>query len=296
MPIDYAKLKAWPFQDVEQTYGEHDTILYALGLGLGHDPMDEQQLRFVYEKNLQALPTMPVVLGYPGFWMKDPASGIDWVRLVHGEQSLTLHHPLPPTGTVVGRTRITALVDKGPGKGALVHQERTLHDKASGTLYATLGHVTFCRADGGFSDLPGNGPKGGDPAPAPRPAVPDTPPDLTCDLPTLPQAALIYRLCADPNPLHAEPEVARAAGFPRPILHGLATYGVAGHAILKTLCDYRPARLKSLGVRFSSPVFPGETLRTEIWRTGNEVRFRARVLERDTVVLSHGTASLDPAA
>jgi len=292
VPIDYAKLKAWPFTDVEQAYTEKDSILYALGLGYGHDPMDEQQLQFVYEKDLKALPTLPVVLGYPGFWMKDPASGIDWVRLVHGEQSLTLHQPLPPAGTVIGRSKITALVDKGPGKGALVHQERTIRDKASGALYATLGHVTFCRADGGFSELPGNGPKGGDPAPAPKPATPDTPPDAVCELPTLPQAALIYRLCADPNPLHAEPAVARAAGFPRPILHGLASYGVAGHAILKTYCDYQPARLRSLGVRFSSPVFPGETIRTEMWRQGNALQFRARVVERDVVVLSHGTAEL----
>jgi len=291
--INYARLKAWPFGEIEQSWSEKDSMLYALGLGYGHDPMDEQQLRFVYEKDLQALPTMAVVLGYPGFWMKEPASGIDWVRLVHGEQSLTLHHPLPPTGTVIGRTRVSALVDKGPGKGALVHQERTLHDKASGLHYATLSHVTFCRADGGFSDLPDNGPKGGDPAPAPRPAAPTTPPDAVCELPTLPQAALIYRLCADPNPLHAEPAVARAAGFARPILHGLASYGVAGHAILKTYCDYQPARLMSLGVRFSSPVYPGETLRTEMWRNGSEIRFQARVVERDVIVLSHGMASID---
>jgi acyl dehydratase len=290
--IDYAKLKAWSFKDVEQTYREKDTMLYALGLGLGYDPMDEQQLSFVYEKNLKALPTMAVVLGYPGFWIKDPASGIDWVRIVHGEQSLTLHRPLPVAGTVVGRSRIRALVDKGKDKGALLVQQRALHDKASGELLATLDHVTFCRGDGGFSEIPDNGPKGGDPAPPAKPATPETAPDAICDLPTLPQAALIYRLCADPNPLHAEPAVAKAAGFPRPILHGLATFGVAGHAILKTCCDYDPARLKSLGVRFSAPVYPGETIRTEMWRHGNALQFRARVLERDLLVLSHGTAEV----
>ena len=160
MAIDYAKLKAWSFKDVEQSYSEKDSMLYALGLGVGYDPMDEQQLRFVYEKNLKALPTMAVVLGYPGFWMKDPASGIDWVRIVHGEQSLKLHRPLPASGTVVGRSRIRALVDKGRDKGALVVQERSLHDKASGELLATLEHVTFCRGNGGFSEEPNNGPKG----------------------------------------------------------------------------------------------------------------------------------------
>jgi acyl dehydratase len=291
--IEYAKLKAWSFRDVEQSYGEKDSMLYALGLGVGYDPMDEQQLRFVYEKNLKVLPTMAVVLGYPGFWMKDPASGIDWVRIVHGEQFLKLHRPLPAAGTVVGRSRIRALVDKGRDKGALVVQERSLHDKMSGELLATLEHATFCRGNGGFSEVPNNGPKGGDPAPPAKPATPEGAPDATCDLPTLPQAALIYRLCADPNPLHAEPAVAKAAGFPRPILHGLATYGVAGHAILKTYCDYDPSRLKSLGVRFSAPVFPGETIRTEMWRRGNALQFRARVLERDLIVLSHGTAEVD---
>ena len=292
MAIDYAKLKAWSFKDVEQSYGEKDTMLYALGLGVGYDPMDRQQLDFVYEKNLKVLPTMAVVLGYPGFWMKDPASGIDWVKIVHGEQFLKLHRPLPAAGAVVGRSRIRALVDKGRDKGALVVQERTLHDKASGELLATLEHATFCRGDGGFSEVRGNGPKGGDPAPPAKPVTPEGAPDATCDLPTLPQAALIYRLCADPNPLHAEPAVAKAAGFPRPILHGLATYGVAGHAILRTFCGYDPARLKSLGVRFSAPVFPGETIRTEMWRRGNALQFRARVLERDLIVLSHGTAEV----
>ena len=292
MAIAYASLKAWKFQDVEQTYREKDTMLYALGLGLGYDPMDERQLAFVYEKNLKALPTMAVVLGYPGFWIKDPASGIDWVRIVHGEQSLTLHRPLPVAGTVVGRSRIRALVDKGRDKGALLVQQRTLHDQASGELLATLDHITFCRGDGGFSEIPDNGPKGGDPAPPAKPATPETVPDAICDLPTLPQTALIYRLCADMNPLHAEPAVAKAAGFPRPILHGLATFGVAGHAIVKTYCDYDPARLKSLGLRFSAPVYPGETIRTEMWRRGNALQFRARVLERDLLVLSHGTAEV----
>lgn len=290
--IDYAKLKARVFPDLEHTYDEKDTMLYALGLGYGADPMDEKQLQFVYEKNLKALPTLPVVIASPGFWVKEPDTGIDWVKIVHGEQALKLHRPFPAAGTVVGKLRITALVDKGKGKGALIHQERSITDKASGAPLATIQSVSFGRGDGGFSEQPGNGPKGGDPSPAPKPATPDSAPEAVCDLPTLPQAALIYRLCADRNPLHAEPAIATAAGFPRPILHGLATYGVAGHAILKTCCDYDPARLTGLSVRFSAPVFPGETIRTEMWREGNTVRFRARVLERDIVVLSRGTAEI----
>ncbi len=285
MAIDYDRIKNWPFAEVVQTYTEKDSILYALGVGYGHDPMDEAQLRFVYEKNLLAAPTMPVVLGYPGFWMKDPASGIDWVKIVHGDQALRLHRPIPAAGTVIGRTCVKAVVDKGRDKGALVILERTVIDKASGMLLATLDHTTFCRGDGGFGK--------GDEAPPPPPAVPEGAPDASCDLPTLPQAALIYRLCADPNPLHADPAVARAAGFPRPILHGLCTYGVAGHAILKTFCGYAPERLRGLSVRFSAPVYPGETIRTEMWRRGGTIFFRSRAIERDVVVLNNGVATID---
>jgi acyl dehydratase len=123
--------------------------------------------------------------------------------------------------------------------------------------------------------------------------LPDRPPDLVCDLPTRPEAALLYRLAGgDMNPLHADPQVAGAAGFPRPILHGLATFGVAGHAILKTLCGYDPARLASLSCRYSAPVFPGETIRTELWRDGGVVSFRARVAGRDAVALNNGRAEL----
>jgi acyl dehydratase len=292
MAIDYRRLRDWPLADVEQTYDWTDSALYALGVGYGHDPMDERQLRFVYEEDMVAAPTMPVVLATHGFWVKEQNTGIDWVKVLHGEQSLTIHRPIPVAATVIGSTRVKGIVDKGRDKGAILVQERTLHDKATGELLATLEHLTFCRGDGGFSEQPDNGPRGGDPAPAPKPATPDTAPDQVCDLPTMPQAALIYRLCADLNPLHADPKVAKAAGFPRPILHGLASFGVAGHAIVKSCCDYDPTRLKSIGLRFSGPVFPGETLRTEMWRQGNRIQFRARSVERDVIVLSHGVAEI----
>ena len=284
MPIDYDKIKNWPFPEIEYAYTAKDCMLYALGVGYGHDPMDEAQLQFVYEKNLRVAPTMPVVMGHPGFWMMNPAAGIDWVKIVHGEQALRIHRSIPASGTVIGRTRVKAIVDKGKDKGALVYLERSIVDKTSGTVLVTLDHVTFCRGDGGGGKS--------DPAPPPPPAVPEGTPDAICDLPTLPQAALIYRLCADPNPLHADPAVAKAAGFPRPILHGLCTYGVAGHAVLKTYCGYDPAKLTALSVRFSSPVFPGETIRTEMWRKDDTVLFRSRVLGRDVVVLNNCVATI----
>jgi acyl dehydratase len=285
MAIDYDKIKNWHFPEIEQTYTAKDSILYALGVGYGHDPMDEAQLQFVYEKNLRAAPTMPVVMAHPGFWMMNPATGIDWVKIVHGEQALRIHRSIPVSGTVIGRMRVKAIVDKGKDKGALVYQERSIVDKASGAVLATLDHVTFCRADGGIGKS--------DPAPPAPPALPEGAPEASCDLPTLPQAALIYRLCADPNPLHAEPAVAKAAGFSRPILHGLCTYGVAGHAILKTFCAYQPEKLSGLSVRFSAPVYPGETIRTDMWRRGSTVLFRSRAIERDVVVLNNGVATLN---
>lgn len=284
MPIDYDKIKNWQFPVIEQSYTAKDSMLYALGVGYGHDPMDEAQLQFVYEKNLRVVPTMPVVMAHPGFWMMNPATGIDWVKIVHGEQALRIHRSIPVSGTVIGRMRVKAIVDKGKDKGALVCQERSIVDKASGAVLATLDHVTFCRGDGGFGK--------GDAAPPPPPAVPEGTPDASCDLPTLPQAALIYRLCADPNPLHAEPAVARAAGFSRPILHGLCTYGVAGHAILRTFCNYEPEKLSGLSVRFSAPVYPGETIRTEMWRRGGDILFRSRAIERNVVVLNNGVATI----
>jgi acyl dehydratase len=122
--------------------------------------------------------------------------------------------------------------------------------------------------------------------------VPERAPDAVCDLPTRPEMALIYRWNADMNPLHADPEIATAAGFPRPILHGLATFGVAGHAILKTMCGYDPSRFKGIAGRFSAPVYPGETIRTEMWQDGSTVSFRARVVERNLVVLNNGKAEI----
>ena len=283
MAIDYDKLKAWPFPQVEQRYTERDTILYALALGLGADPTEDDQLRFTFEEadGFAALPTMPVVLGSPGFWSRDPESGITWQKVLHGEQAIELHAPVPAAASITATNRIVEVIDKGEGRGALVYLEREIA-VAGGTRIATLTSTTFARADGGFGG-PGGPLK-------PVHALPQRPPDAVMDWPTLPQAALIYRLSGDPNPLHASPAVARAAGFDRPILHGLCTLGVAGWAILRTMCAGDPARLQGLGLRFSAPVFPGETIRTEMWRDGAVVSFRALVGER--VVLNNGHARI----
>ncbi len=282
MAIDYDALLNREFRDVEQDYTVRDTMLYALGVGMGADPMDADQLRYVYEQDLRAMPSMASVLGYIGFWAREPDTGIDWVKVVAGEQGTTLHKPLPPEGRIVGKLRITGIVDKGEGRGALVYSDREIYDRDSGDHLATVSQTMFARGNGGFG-----GPDG--PVKPPHP-MPETTPEAACDLPTAANQALIYRLSGDYNPLHADPAVAAKAGFDRPILHGLSTYGVACHALLKTYCGDAPERLRALDCRYSAPVYPGETIRTEMWRDGETVSFRARVVERDVVALNNGRA------
>lgn len=284
MPLDPEKLLALKVPEVEQTYGPKDCMLYALGLGLGQDPLNADELAFVYEKNLKVLPTFAFTQAYSAYWLRQPELGVTWSKVVHGEAGVILHRPVAPQGTVIGRTCVVDVVDKGPGKGALIYSQRDIVDKATGDLLATLTQTTFCRGDGGFG-----GPKRETP---PLHELPERAPDVIFDFPTRPETALIYRLSGDTNPLHADPDFAKAAGFPRPILHGLATFGIAGHALLKVMGGYDPARLTAIAGRFSAPVFPGETIRTEMWRDASVVSFRARVVERDVVAISNGRAEV----
>jgi acyl dehydratase len=289
--IDYRKLKDWAFPVIEHNYTSDDSIRYALALGMGDDPMDEEQLKFVNDVvpgQPLAVPTMAVILGFPGSWMQDAAIGIDFKKIVHGEEKVVLHRQLAASGTVISRHRVVRIVDKGQGRGATITYEKTLFDKNSGEHLATVVHTTFARGDGGFSAQDG---LTDEPLPAPQ-AVPTREPDRSCDIATLPQQALMYRLCADRNPLHSEPTVARAAGFDRPILHGLCTYGLAARALLSHWCDHDPSRLKSLFTRFSSPVYPGETVKVEMYIEGDMVLFRAIVKERNIKVLDFGCAEI----
>lgn len=282
MAVDYETLMALRVPDVTHRYTAKDSILYALGIGMGADPLDEAQLRFVYEKDLRAMPTQALVLALPGMWVRD--SGLDYARIMHGEQSAEFHAPIPAEGEVTGTLRITDVIDKGEGKGALVYAERVLTDAATGTRLATLRQSIFARGDGGI----------GGPARAQPPAhtLPERAPDGSVTLATVPQQALIYRLSGDYNPLHAEPAMAERVGFPGPILHGLATFGVAAHALLKGVCGYDPDRLASIAGRFTAPVFPGETFETDYWVEGSEVSFRTRVAGREAVAINNGRATI----
>jgi acyl dehydratase len=275
--IDRDKLLAWPFDEVVQNYTVRDTMLYALSLGFGEDPMDSEQLRYVLEPKL-AFPTMALVLAHPGPWTADPATGIDRTRVVHGEQGLRIHRALAASGTVRSRNRVVEVLDKGAGKGAVIYTERQLVDDATGELVATIEGATFCRGDGGF----------GGPAGAARaaPTVPDREPDRVAEILTRPQAALLYRLNGDYNPLHADPCAAARAGFERPISHGLLSFGLCARMISE-----RFGRLQSIQARFAAPMYPGETLVTHMWRDSDGgVSFIGLCKERGVQVLSNGLA------
>ncbi|MES2635155.1 MAG: MaoC/PaaZ C-terminal domain-containing protein [Pseudomonadota bacterium] len=283
-PFDAQRLRAWNIPDVSRTFTSRDTILYALGVGLGADPCSADELRFVYEDRLQALPSFGTVLAYPFLWYAEPGTGVDLAHVVQAEMGFENHATLPVEGSVVGRTRVTAVQDKGADVGALLVTSCEVSHIGSHAPICTLYSSSLARSHGGFEQqLPKS-------VKVPQPD--ERSPDATCDIPTLPQAALIYRLSGDANPLHADPAQARLAGFPRPLLHGRCTFAVAAWALLRLCCGYDPRRLLRMRARFSSPVYPGEIIRTEVWQDGPSVRFRALVPARGVVVLSHGTAGV----
>jgi len=274
MAFDPQSLLAMPPIETRQTIRPFNVMLYALGVGA-------TELPFVYEEKLQALPTMAVTLAYPGFIWLDPKLGVTWQKILHAETSITLHAPLPIKAEVIGRTSFGPIFDKGADKGAMLYQTReiTLDD---GTPVATVCNTTYLRGDGGHGGSDGEQAQ-------PHP-TPGRDPDAVLVLTTREEQALVYRLASgDMNPLHADPAAARVAGFDRPILHGLATFGIAGRALLRLLADNEPARIRRIDARFSSPVFPGEAIETAVWREGaGKAAFRCRVVERDKIVLSNG--------
>jgi acyl dehydratase len=262
-------------------WNDQKAMLYALGIGLGSDPLNERELPFVYENGLKAVPTLATVLSFPSRLLAE--SGVTFARVVHGEQSVQLHHTLPPEGEGTASTRVAAAYDKGADKGAVLILATELKD-SSGTLLVTLKSSIFARGDGGFG-----GPSDGDEAPH---VVPARAPDLSVDFVTRPDQALLYRLCGDRNPLHADPPFARMVGFPRPILHGLCTYGITCRAMLQAYTDFDPAPIRSHQARFSAPVFPGETVSVDLWRDGDVVSFEAQVRARETTVIKNGKTLL----
>jgi acyl dehydratase len=274
--INPTAIFAHDFGQPSQSYTARDAILYALGLGLGSDPMDQEDLCFLDERQLGVLPSFTVTLCSPGMWIRQPELGVDFGKLVHSAQLAEFPNPLPAAANVVGTARVTSLTDRGEGRGAVLVLERRISDAQDGTLYCRLEQTLLLRGDGGF---------GGPAAPRIDGAVPSRPADALLRYPTSPRAALIYRLSGDWNPLHLDPAVAAQAGFSRPILHGLASYGIAGFAVSRAM-KRDPAKVSRLACRFSGIVMPGDRIDFQVWDSGrNTAQFVAYVDDRKVLDL-----------
>lgn len=284
MPIDHDVLMALQLPEWRFRYEDRDILLYNLSVGMGCDPMDANELPFVFEQpGLRAIPTVATVLGGGSGVRRLDGVQLDWPRVLHGAQRVTLHRPIPPAGDLIGTARIAEVVDKGAGKGAIITLESETRLASGEPLYATQSTI-FARGDGGCGGPPRSR---FDPHP-----MPDRKPDLTHVTQTRPDQALLYRLNADRNPLHADPAFARQAGFTRPILHGLCSYGIACRAVLASVCAYDEAPIGGFDVRFTAPVFPGETIHTDIWVDDDIISFRCRVETRGIVSIDNGRCQL----
>jgi acyl dehydratase len=283
MPIDYPQVLERRTEG-EGAWTNQETMLYALGVGMGADPMDVKELAFVYERNLKALPSFASVIRSRPVTSTGPEARMQLnpVLIVDGERNITFHKPVPAEAKIKTKGRVLGVFDKGD-KGAVVVNETIITDEA-GDPIATIQSALVARGDGGFG-----GPAEGQPEPH---TVPTRAPDRSVDMVTAPGQALIYRLSGDRNPLHADPEFAKRAGFPRPILHGLCTYGITCRAVLQTYADYDAAAFKSHAARFSSPVFPGETITVDLWQDGPVISFEARIKERGVTCIRNGKTVL----
>ncbi|GAB3576837.1 MaoC/PaaZ C-terminal domain-containing protein [Amycolatopsis endophytica] len=278
MPIDPDVALGAELDELTFAWTSSDVLLYHLALGAGAKPTDPRELRYTYERDLRVLPTFatvaanlrvfdPPVVSFPGI-------EIDLAKVVHGTQAVTVHRPIPVEGEATARTRIVDIQDKG--KAAVIVNETSVVSSDGSPLWTARSSI-FARGEGGFG-----GPRGS----SSRVELPDREPDAVIDTPTLPQQALLYRLCGDRNPLHIDPEFARSAGFDVPILHGLCTYGVVAKAVTDALLDADVTRVGSFSARFAGIVLPGETLRTKVWRTDDGLVLTTTAVERDAPVLA----------
>ena len=285
MALNYEDLMSKVELDLPFSYTDADAMLYALSIGMARDPLDARELPFVYEQGKgrgpHTVPTLATVL-VPDMFPRD--LGWDYTQVLHSEQRMQLYRPLPPAADLLINKRVVDAFDRGPKLGALILLEAEGRLAADDTVLFTLGCTVVARGDGGFGGPKGKG------IPPHRP--PRREPDLSCDIDTRPDQALLYRLTGDRNPLHADPARAQAVGFERPILHGLCTFGIACRAIMQTICDYDYTLIREFDARFSAPVLPGDTITTDMWQDGNVVSFACTVQERDAEVLRNGRCVL----
>jgi acyl dehydratase len=286
MPICYPDILELKTEGVPYSWSDREVMLYALGIGMGNDPTDANELLFVNESYLNERPlkVVPSFASVCVFGAKPGPLGVDPFMTFDGERDIVFHKPLQAAGQVYADSRVVSVFDKGKQKGAVLRWETVVREANSIDKLVTIAVSIFARADGGFG-----GPSTGQPEPHP---IPKRPPDRSVDITTRPDQALIYRLCGDRNPLHSDPEFAKRSGFPSPILHGMCTYGITCRAVLQSYADYDPTAFKRHAARFSAPVFPGETITIDLWKDGNIVSFEARVKARNVSVVKNGLTEL----
>lgn len=284
MSLNYPEVLSLEQKGVEFTYSEKDTILYALGIGIGDRPECLDELKFVYEKSLSAVPTLATVVAW-GAGVSTEQLGVNYQKVLHGEEETIFHSPMPASAHLVADSAVVEVFDKGEDKGALVIRQTNLTNAATGTLLATINRTIFARGDGGCG--------GANTAPPKPHPLPERLPDAQIEYSTSFNQALLYRLCGDKNPLHVDYDVAKSVGFDRPILHGLCTYGITCRAVMEVFLGFDPAPIASHAARFSAPVLPGETLLIELWKDGLEVSFQAKAKERDVIVIKNGRTVLN---
>ena len=281
MPINYDEIMSMTSENVEISYSDKDSILYSLGVGLGNDPMNMAELKYVYENSQVALPSMATNFQYHSPLLLK--ANINFILVVHGEQKLSFTNPLPVSGDFISNAKVIGCYDKGAGKGAIIEVETTINQKKDNTEICKLVSTTFARGDGGF---------GGPESPKNEIFKPEGDPDFVHEIKTKPDQALIFRLSGDYNPLHSDPNFAKTAGFEKPILHGMCTYGIACRSVVEGVCEGDAKRLKKFDCRFSSPVYPGETIVTEMWKNDSKVYYQSKVKERDKIVIKNGVSEI----
>ncbi|HEY5889658.1 MAG TPA: MaoC/PaaZ C-terminal domain-containing protein [Acidimicrobiia bacterium] len=284
MPIDVDRVIAGVFPATSYSWSDRDVILYHLGIGAGNPPTDERELRYVYEGDLQVLPAFATIPPFSTMMSLGMIDGleINLTQILHGEHDIVVHRPIPTEGSVSQDARVTGVYDKG--KGALITMEIVSIDMKTNEPLFTNRPSIFVRGEGGF---------GGESGPGERDAPPDREPDIVVEYETLPQQALLYRMSSgDLNPLHADPGFAMFAGFERPILHGLCTYGIALKAAVDAALDGDTTSVTGYSARFAGVVYPGETVSTRIWEQGNGLVLSASVESRNATVLSNSRVTV----
>lgn len=286
MGIPYPDLLEMSSKGDDCSYTDREVMLYALGIGMGEDPLGDDELAFVNEgwltprePTLKVVPTFASVFGYSA---RPPALNVNRVKVVDAARDITFHKPLPIAAKVTADSSYTGAWDKGD-KGAIIRRESVMRD-ASGDPICTITGLSFARGDGHFG-----GPTDGVPE---SHQAPDRAPDLSVDIPTRDNQALIFRLSGDRNPLHSDPEFGTKAGFEKPILHGMCTYGITCRAVLQTFADWDPNAFRRHAAQFRSPVYPGETITVDMWKDGGTISFEARVKARNVTVVKHGLTEL----